>query len=61
MTVEKMMVQIGNLDKPFMVGYEPVHGTWTIQAARAAAPVLVMSGSVLKEVIREAHRDLHAT
>ena len=56
-----MMVQIGNLDKPFMVGYEPVHGTWTIQAARAAAPVLVMSGSVLKEVIREAHRDLHAT
>ena len=55
MNVEKVLVSLSNQGKPLMLGYDHLQSRWVFRMDGKE-----VAGSVLKEVIREAHADLHA-
>jgi len=55
-----MLVQLANLGRPFALRYEPQHGLWNLQIVLEPTRSGVFTGSVLKEVVREAHKAFHA-
>lgn len=55
MNVEKALVSLSNQGKPLMLGYDHLQSRWVFRMeAREIA------GAVLKEVVREAHKEFHA-
>jgi hypothetical protein len=55
-TVEKMLVRLANQERPLMVGYDHLQSRWVFRIEGKE-----IAGSVLKEVVREAHREFHGT
>jgi hypothetical protein len=55
-TVEKMLVRLANQERPLMVGYDHLQSRWVFRMEGKE-----IAGSVLKEVVREAHREFHGT
>lgn len=55
MNVEKALVSLSNQGKPLMLGYDHLQSRWVFRMESRE-----IKGSVLKEVVREAHAEFHA-
>jgi hypothetical protein len=55
MNVANALVSLSNQGKPLMLGYDHLQSRWVFRMEGKE-----IKGPILKEVVREAHRDLHA-